>query len=114
MALQATEDLKENYHGKVLVEYLQGKLNQKVKDFGFDQLKRFGAGQHQDKVFWESVYRNAILEGFIYKDVETYGIIKLTQKGKDFITNPTPFHIPLNRDYGDLPDDEPAAKTHGP
>ncbi|MCB0664481.1 MAG: DNA helicase RecQ [Saprospiraceae bacterium] len=111
MALQATNDLKENYHGSVLVEYLRGKLSQKVQDFGFDKLKRFGAGEHHDKVFWESVYRNAILEGFVYKDVETYGIVKLTEKGREFIKKPYPFHIPLNKDYGDLPDHEPRAKA---
>jgi ATP-dependent DNA helicase RecQ len=111
LALQAAQDLRENYHGKVLVEYLQGKPNQKVKDFGFDKLERFGSGQHRDKVFWESVYRNAILEGFVYKDVETYGIIKLTQKGRDFIAHPTPFQIPLNKDYADLPDDQPVGKA---
>lgn len=111
MALKAVGDLKENYHGKVLVEYLQGKLSQKVQDFGFDKLKRFGAGQHRDKVFWESVYRNAILEGLIYKDVETYGIVKLSEKGKEYIKKPYPFLIPLNKDYGDLPDEEPRAKA---
>ena len=111
LALKATEDLKENYHGKILVEYLQGKLGQKVQDFGFEKLKRFGAGQHHDKVFWESVYRNAILEGFAYKDIETYGILKLSEKGKAFIKKPYPFQIPLNRDYGDLPDEEPKSKA---
>jgi ATP-dependent DNA helicase RecQ len=110
LALQAAEDLKENYQGKELVEYLQGKQNLKVKDFGFEKLPRYGAGQGQDKVFWQSVYRNAILEGFIYKDIETYGVIKLTQKGKDFIKNPFKFKIPLNRDFGDLPD-EPVTKS---
>jgi len=111
LALQATDDLKENYHGKVLVEYLRGKQDLKVKDFGFEKLPRYGAGKHQDKVFWQSVYRNAILEGFIYKDIETYGIIKLSAKGKDFIANPTPFNIPLNKDYGQLPQEEPATKS---
>ena len=110
LALQAVTDLEENYQGKDLVEYLQGKQNLKLKDFGFEKLARYGAGKDQDHVFWQSVYRNAILEGFIYKDIETYGIIKLTPKGQNFIDKPFPFEIPLNRDYGDLPD-EPITKS---
>lgn len=111
LALQAAEDLKENYQGKALVEYLQGKDDPKMKDFGFDQLPRFGKGTHRDKVFWESVYRNAILEDFVYKDVETYGIIKLTDKGRDFIKKPGVFKIPLNKDYDDIPEDTAPVKS---
>ncbi len=103
LALQATDDLKENYHGKHIVKYLQGQQELKMKDFGFDKLERYGAGKDKDKVFWESVFRNAILEDFVYKDIETYGIIKLTDKGRAYIENPVPFHMPLNRNYDDIP-----------
>ena len=102
-ALQAVNDLKENYPGKVLVEYLQGSGDQKLLEFGFDKLDRYGVGKEKDVIYWQSVYRNAILNNFIYKDVETYGVIKLTDKGKAFIEKPHKVLIPLNRDYSDTP-----------
>lgn len=111
MALQATDDLKENYHGKVLVGYLQGEENLKLKDFGFEKLARYGKGKDHDKIFWESVYRNGILEGHIYKDIETYGIIKLSDKGREFIKNPGTLEIPINTDYGHLPAEEESTKS---
>ncbi len=111
LALQAADDLKENYHGKVLVDYLQGNDEQTLLEFGFDKLPRHGAGKHKDKVYWESVYRNGILYDFIRKDVETYGIIKLTDKGKAFIKKPEKFEIPLNTDYSIVPTRSEGAKS---
>ncbi len=111
LALQAVDDLKENYQGKTLVKYLQGQEDQKMKDFGFDRLARFGKGKDRDMVFWQSVFRNAILEDFIYKDIETYGVIKLTQKGQNFIKDPHKVTIPLNREYGDLPSPSDGSKS---
>ncbi len=110
-ALLAVSDLKENYQGNVIVKYLQGEQNLKVKDFGFEKLARYGVGADKDKIFWESVFRNAILEGFVYKDVETYGIIKLTEKGKEYIENPTAMFIPLNTEYTDTHSDESDTKS---
>ncbi len=110
LALQATLDLKENYHGKTIVEYLQGIENLKVKDFGFKSQPRYGQGQHQDIVFWQSVFRNAILEGYIYKDIESYGIIKVSEKGRNYLKDPYTYTIPLNTDYSKLPDENAAAR----
>ena len=99
LALQVVEDLKENYNGKFLINFLLGKESQKLKEFNIHLLPRFGKGSEHTKVFWESVYRHALLSDFIYKDVETYGIIKFKPKGKQFIAKPHPFMIPLNKDY---------------
>jgi ATP-dependent DNA helicase RecQ len=101
-AIQAVNDLKENYEGKVLVHYLQGAEDQKITGFGFETLPRWGVGKEKDALFWQSVYRNAILEDLIYKDVETYGIIKLTPKGKNYLAKPYSTKIPLNRDFTDI------------
>lgn len=111
MALQATQDLKENYEGKILVQYLQGVEGANFKAFGFHELPRFGKGKEHDQIFWQSVYRNAILEGYVYKDIESYGIIKLTEKGKKFIEKPTSISIPMNTDFSNLPADKPSGGT---
>ncbi len=104
MAVQAAEDLKENYEGKILVDYLQGVNSQLLKDFGFSKLDHYGKGKDQDKVFWQSVFRHAILIDLIYKDVETYGIIKLTDKGRKFLKKPFKVEIAINTDFSEIPD----------
>ena len=110
-ALQAVDDLKENYQGKVLVDYLQGSDEQKMLDFGFNKLARYGAGREKDVIYWQSVYRNAILSDYMTKDVETYGVIKLTPKGRTFMADPQQVFIPLNRDYSDIPASGSSAKS---
>ncbi|MBX2816698.1 MAG: DNA helicase RecQ [Saprospiraceae bacterium] len=111
MALQSAHDLKENYEGKILVEYLQGIEGANFKNFGFDKLPRYGVGKDRDTIFWQSVFRNAILEGYIYKDIETYGVIKLTDKGRDFLKKPHEVSIPMNTDFSNMVVDEPSAAT---
>lgn len=82
-----------------------------MQDFGFDKLARYGVGKEKDVIYWQSVYRHAILNNYIYKDIETYGVIKLTQQGKAFIERPVQVSIPLNRDYSELPQTTGSAKA---
>ncbi|NND06953.1 MAG: DNA helicase RecQ [Saprospiraceae bacterium] len=103
LALQATDDLKENYHGKDILHYLLGEQDLKMQSFGFDKLARYGKGKEYDVIFWQSVFRNAILQDYLYKDVETYGILKLTDQGRSFLKKPVSFKLSLNRNYADLP-----------
>ncbi len=109
--LQAVQDLKENYQGKVIVDYLQGADDQKMTEFGFNKMPRYGVGKDKDVIYWQSVFRNAILSNYLYKDVETYGVIKLTDKGRAFIAKPTAVMIPLNRNYNEIPQVSSTSKS---
>ena len=111
LALEAVRDLKENYTGKVIISYLQGSDDQKLLDFEFDKLPRYGAGKEQDDVYWQSVFRNAILQNLIRKDVETYGVIKLTDGGRTFMEKPFQVLIALNRDFSDIPAQSDTARS---
>lgn len=103
--------LKENSMSKLLVEYVMGRETKEMKDFGFDQQKLFGAGKEKDKVFWESIFRQALLHNFIYKDIEQYGILKMTDKGHAFIKSPVAIQIPINHDYDKFSDYSGPTKT---
>ena len=70
-----------------------------MKDFRYTQHPLFGKGKAKEELYWHSVIRQAILNNLLYKDIELYGIIKLTQKGHDFLKNPWSIMITLNNDY---------------
>jgi ATP-dependent DNA helicase RecQ len=99
IALKAVVQLDENYGIKTLIDFIKGKGTKEIKDFRFDQRAGFGAGKDKDDTFWSSVIRQALLNNFIYKDVETYGLIKMHPAGHAFITAPTSFEIPIDHNY---------------
>jgi len=99
LALQVVKQLNENYTIKILVEFITGKPSKEMKDFKFDKLPLFGSGAAKDELFWHTIFRQAVLHDLLYKEIEQYGILKLTDTGKDFIKNPQPISIPLNRDF---------------
>jgi ATP-dependent DNA helicase RecQ len=104
-AVQAVKDLDENYNMKALIDFLMGVETKEIKDFGFTRKKRFGVGKDKDENFWSSVFRHALLNDLLYKDIETYGLLKLTPKGIEYASHPYPIQIPLNIDYEkELPD----------
>ncbi len=99
LALQVVEQLNENYTVKILVEFVIGKTSKEMKDFKFDKLPLFGAGASKDELFWHTIFRQAILHDLLYKEIEQYGILKITDEGKKFIKHPQSIMIPLNRDF---------------
>ncbi len=99
LALQATEQLLENCHLKEIVDFILGSKTKNILDFKYDKLSLFGKGKHKDGHYWNSILRQALLNNLLVKDIETYGIIKLTPKGRAFIKQPQPFEIALNHDF---------------
>lgn len=99
LALQCIEQLNENYTVKVLIEFVMGVASKEMKDFKFDKLPLFGKGSDKDELFWHTIFRQAILLDLIYKEIEQYGLLKLTDKGRAFIKKPESVMIPLNRDF---------------
>ena len=112
-ALESVLQLDENYGIKILVDFILGKGTKEMKDFGFDQKSLYGAGKEKDENFWSSVLRQALLNNLLYKDIESYGLLKMTDAGREFIANPRSFMMPLNHNY-DVETavlDEPVGKT---
>ncbi len=98
-ALGAVVDLDENFGIKTIIEFLVGRETKEMKDYRFDQRELFGVGKSQTENFWSSVLRQAMLNGLIYKDIESYGLLKMTDRGRTFIQHPYSFKIPLNHDF---------------
>jgi ATP-dependent DNA helicase RecQ len=104
-ALQAVRELDENFRIKTLVDFITGKETKEIKDFRFDEMPLFGVGVKQGENFWNSVYRHALLNDLLVKDIESYGLLKLTKKGLGFLKNSEPISIPLNYNFEEVHDD---------
>ncbi len=98
-ALEAVQALEENYKIKTLVDFVMGRPTKEMKDYRFDKKPLFGVGKHKEEIFWHSVFRHAILNELIRKDIETYGVLKMTDKGLDFLKKLYDVKIPINHDY---------------
>lgn len=105
--LAAVEQLNENYGIKLMVEFITGRDTKEMRDFRFDKLELYGVGKERDENFWNSILRQGLLNDFIYKDIENYGLLKLTDKGRKFIKESYPFKAPLNHNYDiELPEND--------
>jgi len=99
LLLNIINELHEKNMIKSLVDFITGRNSKEMKDFRYVDHKLFGAGKDKDEQYWHSIIRQAILNNFIYKDIELYGILKLTKKGKKFMEKPFSVEISLNHDY---------------
>lgn len=114
VALKALKELDEKFATDYLVNIIGGKLTPQVKMFRHEGLSCFGAGKDHDAHFWNSLVRQMILEGLIRKDIEEYGVLKVTDKGNDFTKKPKSFTIVLNNKFEDaVGDDEEAGDGNG-
>jgi ATP-dependent DNA helicase RecQ len=112
-AIRAVDTLSQKHTIKPLVDFVSGKKTKVMKDFRFDQNKLFGVGKGKDDLFWHSIFRQGILHNFLYKEIEEYGVIKVSEKGYDFIKNPTKVEIPLNLDYSVITSDDIVSNVSG-
>lgn len=100
-AINIVKELNENYGIKFLVEYIIGRKTQEMKNYRFDTKKSFGVGKDKGNLYWHSLLRQAILTNYLRKDIELYGLIKLTPQGEQYIKSGGTFEMSLNHDYSD-------------
>ena len=113
LALKTIMELSENHNIQLYVEYVTGKQSKEMKDFRYDKRPHFGEGKGKDEFYWHSLYRQALLHDFCYKNVEKYGVLKLTEKGHEFIKLPKAFKIHINHDYTSLEDENTVTSAGG-
>ncbi len=91
--LEAIEALKEKQKTEYVINFLLGKETSEIETYGHNELDEFGSGADEEESTWQSVIRQALLDNYLKKDIENYGILKITKKGKDFLKNPVSFKI---------------------
>ncbi|MCB0477394.1 MAG: DNA helicase RecQ [Crocinitomicaceae bacterium] len=99
LALKAVEEMKETQKAKHICKFLTGIEATEIKTYKHDKLPGFGSGKDKDENHWNAVLRQALVRGYLSKDIESYGVIKLSQKGIDFMANPREIQLVLERDY---------------
>ncbi|MBD3583412.1 DNA helicase RecQ [Flavobacterium selenitireducens] len=105
LLLEVVRDTKHLYKAKEIVYTLIGKVNAVIKAHRTDMQPFFGAGANQEERHWMALIRQVLVADFLSKDIETYGILKITEKGLDFIKNPTSFLMTEDHQYDDGDDE---------
>ena len=100
LILELIKTLEEKFRVKDLIAVLMGKENPTTKSYKLENSPYFGKGKEHTDNYWKSILRQALVQAFIRKDIETYGILKLTEKGLDFLSGKEmEFKIAEDREY---------------
>lgn len=103
--LTTVRDTKHLYKSKEIIFTLTGKVNAMIKAHRTDAQPFFGSGADFEERHWMALIRQALVEGLLQKDIETYGILKVTDKGLDYIKNPTSFMMSEDHEYNENEDE---------
>jgi len=101
IVLKAVLSLKENFRQEYVIDFIKGRGTDDILSHKHDQLEDFGAGENEDPKLWNPVIRQALIAGYLKKDVENYGLLKITSAGKRFIKHPTEFMIVRDNEFKD-------------
>ncbi len=111
--LEVVAKTNQQYKSKEIVNVLVGKVNALIKSHRTDSQEFFGSGSNHDAAYWMALLRQLLVAGYLKKDIETYGIIHLTETGKKFIENPESFMMTEDHSYKDANDDNIVALQKG-
>lgn len=98
--------IKEKHQAEHVVNILVGKVDQQVKNYKHDKLEVFSEGAERGDRFWTALIRQAVLAGLLTKDIDNYGLLKVSESGHQYIKNPTPFKIALDANFDDTESDD--------
>ena len=108
--IDAVYAVKENFKQDYIIDVIKGNETNEVLDHHHEDLEVFGSGMGEDEKVWSNVIRQALIDGYLSKDVENYGLIKVTSAGKKFLKHPKSFKIV---EEGDFEEAEEEALMHG-
>lgn len=106
LVLKAIQQLKENFVAEHVINVLIGKKTSKVQMFDHDQLDCFGKGKDFDETYWSSVIHQCLLKEFLLKEIEYFGILKITELGSKYLKKPVSIKIPINNKFEEGFDDD--------
>ena len=103
--------VKEKFKAEHIVDIIIGKETSEVLDYKHEELDVFATGKGEDPTVWHTVIRQAMIGGYIDKEIENYGVLKITKAGKDFLKKPTTFKITKDNDFEEEEDETPIRKV---
>ena len=113
--LKVVRDTKQLFKSKEVIFALVGKINAIIKAQKIDTQSYFASGAKFDEKYWMALIRQVLVDGLLTKDIETYGVLKLSPKGEEFIKKPTSFMMSEDHEYNEEEDEAivTAAKSSG-
>ena len=109
--IQTVVDIKEKFKAKHVSNIMLGVNSTQIKSYKHDTLPVFGKGAEKGERYWQSLVRQAIINGFLSKDVENYGLLKITDAGKAYLKKPTSFMMTIDHDFEAAGEAEEAIPT---
>ena len=111
LALEVISAVKENFKVDYIIDVLVGNETEEILAHKHDKLKYFGAGEDEEEKKWNAVIRQAMIAGYIEKDVENYGLLKITDDGRKYMKKPVAFKVTEDNDFDE--DEEPVPQKGG-
>ncbi len=105
--LEVISTLKEKFKTEYVVNMLVGNETSEIQSYKHNELEIFGSGQDEDEKIWNAVIRQALIAGYLEKDIENYGLLKITSKGKAFFKKPVSFKITEDHEFEDEVEEVP-------
>ena len=93
--------IKENFRSDYVIDFIMGRETDEILAHKHQELEMFGAGEDEDEKLWNPVIRQALIAGYLKKDVENYGLLKITPAGKKFLKKPESFMIVEDKEFND-------------
>ena len=109
IALKAIIEIKENFRADYVIDFITGKETDEIIAHHHEDFENFGAGADDDEKIWNPVIRQALIAGYLLKEVENYGLLKVTAAGKKFLKSPKSFKIVKDAEFAaddEMPDHE--------
>ena len=110
IALKAILAIKENFRTDYVIDFITGRDTNEIVAHKHQNLEEFGSGEDENEKIWNPVIRQALIAGYLFKEVENYGLLKVTAAGKKFIKNPTTFMVVEDHEFSE---DEESAVPEG-
>ena len=98
-ALVAIDVLREKYKAEHVIDFLLGKETADIVSYEQNELEPFGSGQEEDDKTWNAVIRQALIAGYLTKEIENYGILKITPLGREFMKKPVSFRVVKDKEF---------------
>lgn len=105
--LETVLALKEKFKTDHVIDVMLGKETSEVVSYQHDDLEVFGGGSDEDEKTWNAVIRQALISRYIDKEIENYGVLKVTQSGRDYLKNPVSFKVTEDNDYEEPEEEVP-------
>ncbi len=103
----------EQYKSKEVVNVITGKSNAMIKSHRTDQQEFFGIGSNKEDVHWLALLRQLLVAGYLKKDIESYGVVKVTKRGREFLANPVSFLMTEDHSFKEANDDSIVVNQKG-